>query len=647
LGTDTTPANEIDSAQGKCRAFFSIAAAALLILMAVLMGGSVRRESVTFDEVPHIGAGISYLQKLDLRMNQEHPPLAKALAGVPLAIRGTHGDYSSPLWTLSREFIVAAGCEHIWGDWVVERWNHEATILAWARAPMLLLTLALGWVIFACARRLGGGWGGLLCLTAYVSAPVFLAFGPLVLTDLAVTLFSLTTLWTFAGVWRDPSRKNIFLFGLSFAGALLSKFSSGLLFFAFLAFALSTRWRPVPGRPLTKPEARTWRRLRWRATGRGILVAAAVVYVVYFILSVHQPTDALYRLGHGPLSLALRRLLMPPMLYVRGIFFVVFTSSRTTFILGHAYKHGMWFYFPLLFLLKSQPGFLGLLILALALAIYLRRHRTHALSQAAPASVIPQEYGLHWRVLWTALVIFAAACIAARLNIGYRHFSIPVVLLILSLAPLPRMIERLREFAPAASRIAAATAALLALGCLSTAVRAYPFYIPYVNVFSFGHPVYALVDRSNVDWNQALPEVERFAEQHGLQTIDVDSYSFYDPADTIPRAKLWNCQTPAASDAGQWVTVSANFILDAHNCSWLMQYPHEALGGGSMYAVHLPAPVPAAGTPGGPPLPSAQRQFIGADIDLRPVVEDFVNHPEKIAPFIAQQKAQYAHTRKH
>jgi len=106
------------------------------------------------------------------------------------------------------------------------------------------------------------------------------------------------------------------------------------------------------------------------------------------------------------------------------------------------------------------------------------------------------------------------------------------------------MSKRLRKFAPAASRIAAATAAL-AFGCLSTAVRAYPFYIAYINGFSFGHPVYALVNRSNADWNQTLPEVERFAEQHGPQTIDVDSYSYYDPADTIPRAKLWNCQTPA------------------------------------------------------------------------------------------------------
>jgi len=39
-------------------------------MMALLSGGAARRESLTVDEVAHIGAGVSYLQKLDLRMNE-------------------------------------------------------------------------------------------------------------------------------------------------------------------------------------------------------------------------------------------------------------------------------------------------------------------------------------------------------------------------------------------------------------------------------------------------------------------------------------------------------------------------------------------------------------------------------------------------
>ena len=79
-------------------------AALLLMLMAILAGGAALRESITVDEVAHIGAGVSYLQKLDLRLNQEHPPLAKVLAAVPL-----FGEYArtirtrpGPLATLQR-----------------------------------------------------------------------------------------------------------------------------------------------------------------------------------------------------------------------------------------------------------------------------------------------------------------------------------------------------------------------------------------------------------------------------------------------------------------------------------------------------------------------------------------------------------------
>src|ERR1700745_3086506 len=76
-------------------------AAGLLLLMAILAGGSAWRESVAVDEVAHVGAGVSYLQKLDYRMNEEHPPLAKVLAAIPLIIRGVHADYSQLSWTFS------------------------------------------------------------------------------------------------------------------------------------------------------------------------------------------------------------------------------------------------------------------------------------------------------------------------------------------------------------------------------------------------------------------------------------------------------------------------------------------------------------------------------------------------------------------
>lgn len=621
--------------ENRQRSFFSVAAGLLLLLMAILAGGAALRESVTIDEVAHIGAGVSYLQRLDLRMNEEHPPLPKILAAIPLVLRGARADYSHVSWRVSEKFFPGYLGQWIFGEWVLTKWNNPVTILAWARLPMLLLTLVLGWIVYVYARRLGGNWASLLCLSVYVSTPAFLAFGPLVLTDMAVTLFSVLTLWCFAEVWNDPNRRNVTLFALSLAAALLSKFNAGILFFAFIAFALSTRWRALPGQPAAKPQVSMWRRRRWRAVLQGMGWAALAVYLFYFIFSLNQSTDVLYRVGHSPAIAILRRLLMPPWLYLRGVFWVLITASRPTFILGRAYPHGVWFYFPVLLLLKSSLGFLGLLLLAFALAL----GRKNGDGGNTPA--IPTDLAIHWRVLWMSLLVFTGFCLLSRLDISIRHFSIPLALLILLLAPLPRMIGRLHMSAPIVGRLAGATAVVLSVSCLVTAVRAYPNYFAHINPLSLGHPPYALINDSNLDWNQSLPEVKQFAVRHSLQRIPLDQYGFNDPTNTVPQAELWDCQRPTPRDEGQWAAVSANMIIDGHNCVWLLQYPYEKLAGGSMYAFHLPEHIPAAGAVGGPPLPSTFRDFAGAPFDLRFFFLDLIRHPEKLPSSAEEVQAKF------
>jgi 4-amino-4-deoxy-L-arabinose transferase-like glycosyltransferase len=614
------------NAQDKTRSIPSnLLAGLLLIFMALLAGGAALRESATVDEVSHIGSGVSYLQRLDLRLNPEHPPLPKVLAALPLVFRSVRADYRHISWNFSEKFFPAFVGQWVFGEWFLEKWNEPKTVLAWARFPMLLLTLALGWAVYGYARRLGGAWGGLLCLSVYVSTPAFLSFGPLVHTDMAVTLFSLLALWTFAEVWQEPSRKNSILFGLCLAAALLSKFTAGVLFFAFVAFALSLRWRPVPAQPDNKLELRQWRRARWRAALKGILWAALAVYAFYFVFSWHQPTNALDRIGAGPAALLLRRMLMPPLLYLGGVFFVLLTASRPTFILGHSYPHGVWFYFPVVFALKSPLGFLGLLVLAGA-AGFSRKARG-----GTTVAVVPSQFATHWRVLWVSLLVFTGVCMLSPLDISIRHFSVPIVLLILMLAPLPRWTAGLRERTRSGAALGAAVTAALAASCLFTAVLSYPYFFPYLNALGLGHPSYALLNDSNVDWNQSLPEVKRFAEQYKLQKIGLDEYGFSDINVSVPQAYPWNCQAPTPEDAAQWVALSANMILDGHNCAWLLKYPRETLAGGSMYAVRLPDRIPEAGAADGPPLPSAYRQFGGAPFDVRGFFVHVIQHPDDLS----------------
>src|SRR4051812_44846916 len=136
-----------------------LAAMVLLCLLLFLAGGSARRESATVDEVSHIGSGLSYLQKLDLRLNPEHPPLAKVFAASPLVFRGTSADYEGPVWKEADDFFSAYFCQWMFGDAVAGRWNPWRPTVLWARLPMLLLTLLLAWIVYRYATRLGGAPG--------------------------------------------------------------------------------------------------------------------------------------------------------------------------------------------------------------------------------------------------------------------------------------------------------------------------------------------------------------------------------------------------------------------------------------------------------------------------------------------------------
>jgi hypothetical protein len=435
-------------------------------------------------------------------------------------------------------------------------------------------------------------------------------------------------------MWRSPSRRTVLLFGLAFGGALLSKFSAGLLFFCFLAFILSLRWRPAPEQPTDKAELRAWRRLRWRSLTKGVFFTALVVYAVYFVLSWNEPTDSLGFLGNNMAELALRRVLMPPWIYLRGLAIFAFTAKPPAYILGRTYPHGAWFYFPVLFLLKSSLSFLLLLVLALVVGLI-------AKFRPVRLAVIPQGLELHWRAVWVSLVVFTGACMLSGFQFSIRHLTVSLALLILLLAPLPRALKQLRSSGWTAARAGVWLTAALALASIVTAVRAYPFYLPFLNSLSGGRPAYDLVADSNLDWNQGLLEAENFVRQRGLPHVLIDAYGFSDPTVYVPEAQFWNCQEAAPGDGGQWAIVSANLIRESHNCIWLMRFPHEALAGGSMYAFQLPGAIAPAGTPGGPPLPENYRKFANASFpgDIRLMFLNSIRDPQQLQPTWDQMAA--------
>jgi hypothetical protein len=93
---------------------------------------------------------------------------------------------------------------------------------------------------------------------------------------------------------------------------------------------------------------------------------------VEFVLSWNQPTDLLKMIGGGWTALVLRRILLPLATYLGGVLMFALGAVRPAYLFGHVYSHGVWFFFPVMTLLKSTLAFVAALALSLAVALTAR-----------------------------------------------------------------------------------------------------------------------------------------------------------------------------------------------------------------------------------------------------------------------------------
>lgn len=295
---------------------------------------------------------------------------------------------------------------------------------------------------------------------------------------------------------------------------------------------------------------------------------------------------------------------------------VAVSSSRQTYLFGQVHSHGVPYYFPVVFVLKSTLGFLALLVIA-AVSGLIRKTRA-----------IADAYRDHWRVLCVGFFVFLAACLLSQLDISIRHFMVPIALLILMLAPLPRTIGTLPW-----PRAWQASAVLAVICSFAAVLMAYPYLFPFVNSLAFGRPVYFLVNDSNVSWNEGLPALEQFVREQHLTSIALDWASINDPAIVLPEARIWDCQNPTSEEAGQWVAVTAISLLENKNCGYLLQYPSRPIAGGGFYAFKLPTPAP--------PGPSDRRIMWGMPLDTRTWIINLERHPEQVPAEMQAMMTQY------
>ncbi len=509
----------------------NLIAAVLLLTMFGLGATSMAGDSGIVDEVAHIPAGYSYLKYQDYRLNPEHPPLIKDLAAAPLLFMNLQFPTTNAAWTTDVNGQWESGWHFIYHDG-----NNADRVLFFARLPILLLALVLGWVLYRFTKNRFGTAAGLLTLFFYVLCPNVMAHSRFVTTDLGAAAFIFFSFITFLKYLELPTKKNLGIATVFFALAQLAKFSAVLLvpfYFALLLVAV-----------IVWSDRGTWQKrllgylLGFIGMGIGAL---ALIWLFYIPHVLSMPSDVQDALIRGSLvsdiwkpvvsfltainGNVLTRALVQ---YLLGVAMVVgrVAGGNTTYFLGQVTNQSFVWYFPVTYLIKT-PVALLILILATFLAgvwRYLRKTPLRVWRNFV-------EYTRSHHVEFLALgfiAFYSYISISGNLNLGIRHLLpiFPFIFLLVGVktVALVRSIGVTKVWP-------IVMVALLMVYYAGANVLAYPSYLSYMNELVGGTPnADKYLSDSSVDWGQDLKRLHDYvATRPEIKEIAVDYFGGGEP----------------------------------------------------------------------------------------------------------------------
>lgn len=558
----------------------------IIILSTYLSYGASIDESFTFDEPAHLASGFAILTKGDPRIIPDHPPIPKIISALPLlflhpSIDAFSGDAweENDLWRIQRRFI------------------YQNTV-----DPRLMMLSARGatvlYLIFGCiglylwGDRLLGPWGAFLATAAFALSPTVLAHGSVVKDDVAGAAM---VIWVLGGLDQFLRRRtllSLIIVSLLLGIALLTKASLILLVpiavVSVLYEALTFYSAPVVSGV----------RLIWHTL---LLVVVPAVFIMWPVLafSTRGLPDQLCQAGildsqylnPSVSSLCFLSWLNPARAFLLYIFSLVLTYHRVDggqlmVFLGHTYKFGTVWYFPVLYLVKESLPWLAICAVVLSVTIFTTRSWT-AWKGLIISLMLP--------LAWTA--IYLPCCLMSHLNLGIRYLlpCYPSFVLLLS-GGAGYSLKVLRSSSSLRYKTVLSILSVLVALMVVESIRGYPFYLSYFNQFVGGSRggLQVAVD-SSLDWGQDLSRLNTFISSQKIENIEVAYFGtadleyhlgghghlispseYHDEKDFLSRNR---------SDG--WIAVSATYLAmlvqKREGLFWLMDREPRAIIGGSIY----------------------------------------------------------------
>ncbi len=600
-----------------------IIAGLLLIIGFALSLTSSWNESAIFDETAHIGAGYSYVTQRDMRLNPEHPPLVKDLAGLPLAFL----DLKFPLTTPAWEQMVNGQWDQ-GGEFIFSFGNDADLILRSARLPIMILALMCGIFLFWWTERQFGSIAAVLATFFWALSPTVIAHSRYVTTDIAASLGFLVGIATFAWFIKNPSIQRIIILGLVFGIAQCLKFSLFLLIPIYII--LAGVWLVVTHHGRVKDFFKN-ALILYLKIGGAFVIGAGVIWIIYLwhvwdypqerqlrdaqVLIGNFKPQAFARLDYWLIEHDATR---PLGQYLFGVMMVTQRTAggNSAYFWGEVSSAGWASYFPTVYILKETLALHIFSLLALWLA-FLRIAHAPSKSFGALRVWIYKHFAIFASIFF--VIFYWASSIVNPLNIGVRHVlpTFPFIYMLtawqLALWITPytenaknKILLIYKMLIKPLPRILFVALMLVWMG--ATTIGSWPYYLSYYNELAGGtyNGWYYATD-SNYDWGQDLKRLRDIARQNPNEKIYLHYFGGSAAGDAAQRYWLGDQFVPWYSSfgpppsgsifaisinelAGKWANPVQGFPSgdpkDAY--TWLRDIKPFARAGTSIFLYKLP-----------------------------------------------------------
>jgi preprotein translocase subunit SecG len=513
---------------------------AVIITTAVILAiSSMWNDSLTFDEVPHIAAGYSYLTTREMRLNPEHPVLFKDLAAVPLVTSFVQPIdttvFSQPSWTENHNDQWQFG-----KTFLFESENDTTTITRATRIPLLIFFIGAAILLYTWTKKRYGTTASFIALFAFCFSPTVLAHGRLVTNDVAVLFGVLASIYFFIRFLHSPTIRRTIIAGIFLGIALITKFSAVVLLPFFVVLILV--------HALTSETSRL-QQLKKYLLKLLLLFAIACFGIIYPLYAFHissytpekqhRDTQAILKDAHNifyPIVWSSDKSVLRPLSqYALGVAMnsIRTKGGNTHYYLGTVGTETHISYFPLLYSLKETVPWLLLLTISLCYGIFrtIALGRQVYLQQSAFSirsyihSHIDEVSMLAWILLYGAVSVFG------NLNIGLRHL-LPIYpfIIILVAAGITYTLRKISSYSY--KQFGYGVLVVLLAWHVVEALAVFPSYLSYFNEFAGGSKNgHKYVTDSNVDWGQDILRLKQWVDsQSTVDTVEADLFTSSDPA---------------------------------------------------------------------------------------------------------------------